>query len=125
MPEHPFEIIGSDQVLWRHRAAGPAGNIGVPVFEIDGHCRRAVLRDIRQLEPPIILPHGVQQHVYEGRFAADDDLALRLVFRTAEHDPVIRFKYLLTSRSGRHLTKTAGHDQAHYFSLDWHDLPRV
>lgn len=121
----PLEIDGSPQVLWRHTAGGPAGAVGTPVFEIDGQAQPAVLRDIRLIEPVLHLPNHVHQRVFEGRFAADDDLALRLVFRTADHDPVVRFKYVLTSRRGRHLTKSTGRDQAQYFTLDWRNLSRV
>ena len=80
MPDHPFELIGTEQVLWRHATAGSAGAVGVPVFEVDGDSRRAVLRDIRQAEPPLTLPHGVTKYLFEGRFIEDDDLALRMVW---------------------------------------------
>lgn len=111
-------LHGDADCLWRYQATGSSVTHAVapPVFEIDGQSVPAVLRTLSS-QPPVTLRHGVVEHRVSGTFAADPTLNLELVFRVAQGDPVVRFRYALHSTAPRRLTKTAGADALTYLGL--------
>ena len=117
-----FEVVADGAVLWRHTAGERGAAVAPPVFEIDGKAQRAVLRDVHEVGAPRVLSNGVREEVFEGRLAANDDVELRIVFRSADFDPVVRFKYVLSSRRGRRLTKSGGRDAIEYLTLNWAEM---
>jgi alpha-galactosidase len=103
--------------LWQYDGGGGTYRIAPPVFEIDGAARAAVLRDVRVVGETT-LPNGVREHRLAGAFADDPCLALALIFRVADGDPVVRVRYELSGMAAHRLTKSAGADALTYLTLD-------
>jgi len=96
-------------VLWRYAPPdGQAIDVGPPTIEIDGLV--VVLTGTLHANAETTLPNGAVESVFEGTLDGDDDLRLRLFVRVAPDNPVVRFRYELTSTTERRLTKSAGVD---------------
>ncbi len=113
--------------LWAYQCRGSRRmyRIAAPTFEVGGEVHRASLHTIRSASDPVRLANGCTEYQFVGQFASDADLSLRLTFRVAEDNPVVRFRYTLDSERGRQLTKTCGRDQLGYLGLSLTDLPQV
>ena len=72
---------------------------------------------IHPLKDPITLENGVGEYRYQANFAADENLRLTMIFRIARDNPVIRFRYELSSLSPVRATKKQSGDQAVYAGL--------
>lgn len=94
-----IQVLGRAEGLWRYRQAAMdhAYNIAAPTFEVDGKEVRAVLVAVAMVGGPVRLSNGCTEHAYEGVLADDPGLALQIIFRTADGDPVVRFRYVLRS----------------------------
>lgn len=119
-----IEITGGTRYLWRYRvaASGYVVDIAPPQFEIDGALREATLDDIMPSGPAHRLPNGCTEYGYVGRFIAQPNLSLELIFRVADDSPIVRFRYRLTSAGGHVLTKSTGTDSLTYLRTSFHDL---
>lgn len=120
-----ISVAGTADCLWSYtvKASGHVLRVAPPVFEIAGREVAAVLTDIAPLGLPQCLPNGVMEQAFAGRFAADPDLMLELVFRLAPDNPVVRFRYRLGSTRGTTLTKAGGRDTLRYLGLSLEALP--
>jgi len=103
-----IELVGSNSVLWQYgQPDGQAIDIAPPTVEIDGQV--TVLTGVLHENGEAALPNGAVEHVFECA-VDEDDLRLRFILRATPDNPVVRFRYELTSRTQRRLTKTAGVD---------------
>ena len=79
-----------------------------PTVEIDG--RVTVLTGATQPESQSPITNGATEHVYRIDVAGHDDLSVLLTVHVPPDNPVVRFRYQLTSASERRLTKITGTD---------------
>jgi len=110
-----IELVGSNSVLWQYgQPDGQAIDIAPPTVEIDGQV--TVLTGALHENGEAALPNGVVEHVFECA-VDEDDLRLRFILRATPDNPVVRFRYELTSRTERRLTKTAGGDTVRFAAV--------
>ena len=122
-----IQVPGRAEVLWRYRQAATdhAYDIAAPAFEVDGRQVRAALESVAPVGKPVRLANGCTEHAYEGVLAEDASLVLRIVFRTADGDPVVRFRYELKSTAPRRLTRSSGRDALEYLAISLAGLPQA
>jgi len=68
------------------------------------------------------LSNGVTEYTVDGALSAVPDITLRIFFRIAEDNPVVKFRFELSSESAHKMTKTNGHDQISYFNVSFNGL---
>lgn len=114
-------------VLWDYSARGVdrRHDVAAPVFNLDGRDVTMGLRTVRALGAPRELPNGCKEYAFVGDVSGEAGLHLKVVFRTAEDDPVVRFHYEVLSDTPRHLTKPAGTDRISYLGLSLASLPEA
>ncbi|HEY4155380.1 MAG TPA: alpha-galactosidase, partial [Puia sp.] len=104
--------------LWTYRtaASGKALAFKPPAFEIDGRLQEARIRSLTA-GPVVRLANGEREQIFKGPFSADNTLQCAVSFRWAEDNPIVRFRYSISSRASHHFSKPAGKDELRYFSL--------
>ena len=114
-------------VLWDYsaRGVGRRHEIAAPVFSLDGSDVTMALKTVRPLGAPRDLPNGCREFTYVGDVSGEAGLQLKVVFRAAEDDPVVRFRYEVLSDRPRRLTKPAGTDKIRYLGLSLAGLPEA
>jgi alpha-galactosidase len=115
----PFSIrmsAGGDS--WSYRAEGSANDLvfKVPVFEIDGRQMTAQTGGFSP-GPVIFLGNGTKEQVLRGNLNEDPTLQLAVCFRWAEDNPMLRFRYTLSSSTAHHFSKTSGRGHLEYYSV--------
>lgn len=118
------DMVGVENVLWRYTVKGAEHvfDIAPPVFEVDGQMIPAVPAAPELLAMPLMLSNGATEYVYGGPLAADETLALEMVFWIAPENPVLRFCYRLRGGGEHVLSKRNGADALRYLSLSLADL---
>jgi alpha-galactosidase len=107
--------LGSGQ--WTYRmAVGKALVFGLPVFDIDGKQVKASVSGW-VAGPVHDLPNGTREEVITGVVTSDKTLRLAITFRWAADNPIVRFRYTLSSVGSHRLSKPAGIDELQYFSV--------
>jgi alpha-galactosidase len=119
-------VVGSKDCLWSYRArkSGREFRVGPPVFNVDGQRLTATLSGIERSHQPLRLDNGTTEYAYRGTFAGHADLSLEMVFRVAEDNPIIRFRYALESKKPHTLTKPTGSDDLVYLEMSLAGLPQ-
>lgn len=103
-----IHIVGSTSVLWRYEPPdGDAIDVAPPTIEIDG--RVAVLTGDLHETGETTLPNGAVETVFAGEVDGHD-LQLQFTVRSPSDNPVVRFRYELTSTTEHRLTKSTGAD---------------
>ncbi len=120
--ETRYAIIGlhaGGAALWDYTAKGVGRRhaIAPPTFSLDGGDVTMNVTAMEPFGPARDLPNGCREYSYVGDVAGEQGLQLKVVFRAADDDPVIRFHYELLSDRPRHLTKPAGSDRISYLGL--------
>lgn len=117
---------GSDE-LWDYKAKGMDRRhvFGAPKVSLDGHDVTLALASAKSLGPPIGLANGSREYAFDGAVAGAEGLHLKLVFRAAADDPVVRFRYEVRSDRVHRLTKPAGVDRIRYLGLSLAGLPEA
>jgi alpha-galactosidase len=120
-------LHAGSSVLWDYSArdAGRRHDVAAPVFNLDGRDVTMGLKTVRSLGAPRDLPNGCREYAFVGDVYGEAGLRLRMVFRTAEDDPVVRFRYEVLSETPRHLTKPSGTDRMSYLGLSLASLPEA
>ncbi len=108
-----YTVKGSDR---RHEVAGPT-------FNLDGRDVTMKVENVKPVGPPEELPNGCREYAWVGAVSGEAGLRLKVVFRGADDDPVVRFRYELLSDRPRHLTKPDGTDRTRYLGLSLSALP--
>ncbi len=133
-PAHHFEnplleiaLVGSGDCLWTYRIkkSGREYRIGPPAFNVDGQRLTAALTSIERKQEPLHLNNGTTEYVYRGTVSEHPDLSLEMVFRVADDNPIVRFRYALQSKKPHTLTKTAGNDDLVYLEMSLTGLPEL
>jgi alpha-galactosidase len=107
--------IGSD--AWSYReASGKTLLLHFPLFDIDGRRRRASVGGLTA-GPVKTFSNGTREEVFTGVLTGDKTLRLGISFRWAADNPIVRFRYILTSRALHRMTKPRGIDDLEYFSV--------
>ena len=114
---YALAVPGTAACLWRYQREDLAYEVAPPIFEVDGVARTAVLTGVKALGEPVVFPHGVREYRIAGTFTDAPHLALEIVFRVADDDPVARVQYCLTSSVPCRLTKSDGTDALAYLLL--------
>ena len=111
---------GTDE-LWEYRAkdADQPHAIGAPKVSIDGRDVTLSFASAKSVGPPVSLANGSREYAFEGPVTGGDGLRLKVTFRAAPDDPVVRFRYEIRSDRVHRLTKPEGTDRLSYldFSL--------
>jgi alpha-galactosidase len=118
-----FHLIftGTADEIWRYQLAGSTfiHPISAPVFEIDGEQVVIQLSNFHPSSDPQPLPNGSSEMRYSGEVATHPGLSCQVVLRTAPGDPVVRYRYRLTSTSPRRLTRAKDCDNLCYARLSF------
>lgn len=101
---------------WTYRmATGKAMVLGLPGFNMDGRVLKAMVGSWAA-GPVKSLSNGTREQLFTGILTRDSTLRLGITFRWAEDNPIIRFRYMLSSTGPHRLTKPAGIDDLQYYS---------
>jgi alpha-galactosidase len=107
--------LGSGE--WTYQSAtGKALVLQLPKFNIDGRFIKASVSRFTA-GPVRRLTNGTREETFTGFVMADKTLRLGISFRWAEDNPIVRFRYTLTSDAPHRLTKPAGIDELQYYSV--------
>jgi len=121
-----IEVLGQADRLWTYTGkACAAVNVAAPVFHVDGKTVPAGLKDIRPMRGPQNVGDLCSEHHVLGTFVERPDLSLKMIFRIAPDCPVVRFRYVLKSKTACMLTKAAGRDELVYLGVSVADRPDV
>src|SRR5580704_17216001 len=102
---------------WTYRAAtGKALVFGLPVFNIDGRSVKAAVSGW-VAGPVHDLLNGRREEGLTGVVTSDKTLHLDISIRWAVDNPIVRFRYTLSSTAPHRLIKPAGVDELRYFSV--------
>jgi alpha-galactosidase len=102
---------------WTYRAAtGKALVFQLPVFDIDGKKVKASVSEW-VAGTARNLPNGTKEEGFTGIVTSDKTLRLAISFRWAADNPIVRFRYTLSSTAPRRLTKPDDTDDLQYFSV--------
>jgi alpha-galactosidase len=113
--------------LWDYSAKGVDRRhaIAAPTFNLDGRDVRMNITAVSLFGAARDLPNGCREYSFVGDVAGEAGLQLKIVFRVADDDPVVRFHYELLSDRARYLTKPAGSDRISYLGLSLAGLPNA
>lgn len=115
-------------VLWTYTVAssGEMFSFGPPVFEMDGQAFTASV-DRLEVTPEAMraLPNGVTEYVGRSVCVFDPGLFLTVTWQVGEDNPIVRFRYELSSTASRRLTKTGGADSLTYLTTSLAGLPHA
>ncbi|WNR42981.1 hypothetical protein [Paenibacillus roseipurpureus] len=109
-------VNGLAEDFWSYEMADGGGRLTfhAPVLEIDGRSTRVELEQMALVGESVELRNGTRETVVEGTLRSDSYIRMKLVFRIAPDNPVVRFRYRWSSRSDRRLTKASGCDTLSY-----------
>ncbi len=122
-----ISAINTGQVLWEYTVlkTGRTFSFQAPDFEVDGKLCRSALNYIKLSEPSVKLKNGVTEYSFEGNLTDIPDMMLHASFQVSDNNPIIKFRYNLTSQGNHKLTKTKGHDQINYLKVSLKGLSEV
>jgi alpha-galactosidase len=120
-------ILPGGGALWDYLPKGleRRHGMGAPRISLDGQDVTLALATAKALGPPVVLANGCREYSYAGEVQGMEGLRLKLLFRAADGDPVVRFRYEVQSDRDRHLTKPEGTDRLNYLDLSLSALPEV
>jgi len=124
-PAASVQTAPNSQALWDYVCNADASRYSVapPVACIDG---KDIVLDCGRFQslPPVTLSNGVTEQAFTGAVKQHSGLTLKIIFRTAsDADPVVRFRYEISSATPRKLTKPDGHDQLNYLTVSLAKFP--
>jgi alpha-galactosidase len=121
------ELHPGGAALWDYSARGVERRhaIAAPIFNLDGNDVTMSMAAVSAFGPTRDLPNGCREYSFVGDVIGQAGLQLKVVFRAADDDPVVRFHYELLSDRARRLTKPAGSDRISYLGLSLAGLPNT
>lgn len=122
-----ISVFKNSSSLWEYSLAksGRSYTFQAPEFEIDGVLVPAVLSQPKLIGKPEKLINGVTEYTVEGILSNISDIRLRISYRVAENNPIVKFRYELLSNAIHKLTKTNGDDQINYFKVSFDGFSEV
>src|ERR1700733_14894041 len=120
-------ISGSSSDLWslENRATGQIYRFGCPVFPLGGKTVPATLKEVRAGGAPESLKNGVTECSFAGPLLARPSLWLRMTFRIAPDNPVVRFRYSLENRGAEALAFEQADGPLTYLSTSLANMSQV
>jgi len=122
-----IRIVGSAECLLTYevKGTGRVHAFGPPVFEVDASDYVAALTGVERLGEPVALGNGCAEHRFRGQFAGRSGLALELVVRLPEHNPIARLRFVLSGDTSQALTRASGRDRLTYLGASLRALPHA
>lgn len=122
-----ISVSGTDDILWQYTLikTGKVFPFSLPAFEIDGKIVPAKLSSVKMTGAAQKLKNGTSEYTVEANLTDIPDMTLRITFRVAEDNPIVKFRYELLSKSVHKLTKTGGTDRIEYFKISLKGLNSV
>lgn len=105
------------------RPGGQVHEFTGAALEIDGSVVRDSLSGIRQAAAPRHLASGVTEYRFEGVLAKHRSMRAALVFRLAPDNPVVRFRYEISSQDQEVHSRSTGADRLEYIGVSVAGLP--
>lgn len=105
---------------YKLKGAESALNITAPSFEINGVSTQLVLKNIQRL-PENKLANGVTEYSFSALLASNPKINVKLFFRVSGDNPIIRFRYSLSSEKDIYLTKSKKIDNLEYFRVQMNE----
>ncbi|RAP74440.1 alpha-galactosidase [Paenibacillus montanisoli] len=112
--------------LWGIQLVSTGKTLGIeaPSFEIDGKVRAFAGIRLAHANGPTMISPGVAEHVFAG--SDSDGYLLQLTVRVADDNPVLRFKYRISSANAdSRLSKTSGKDKLSYMAVSFEEASKV
>jgi len=109
------------EALWQFTVlkTGKSFSFLSPEFEIDGKVVTAKLSSVKLIGSPEKLANGTSAYTLEGNLSEIPDITLRMTFLLADNNPVIKFRYELSTNSAHKLTKADGSDNIRYLKVSF------
>jgi len=122
-----IRLAGDARHWWSYqvRAGGQVHEFTGPALEIGGFVLRDSLSDIRQAAEPRQLASGVTEYRFEGALTQHRSMRATLVFRLAPDNPVVRFRYEISSQRPLVFSCSTGKDRLEYLGVSTAGLPLV
>jgi alpha-galactosidase len=120
-------ISGSSSDFWslENRASGQIYRFGCPVFPLGGKAVPATLENVRAGSAPERLKNGVTECSFEGALVARPSLSLRMTFRIAPDNAVVRFRYSLENHGAEAIAFEQADGPLTYLSTSLASMSRV
>jgi alpha-galactosidase len=120
-------ISGSSSDFWslENRASGQVYHFGCPVFPLGGKTVPATLEKVRAGSAPERLKNGVTECSFEGTLTARPSLSLRMTFRIAPDNAVVRFRYSLQNHGAEAVAFEQADGPLTYLSTSLATMSRV
>jgi alpha-galactosidase len=120
-------VSGSSSDFWslERRASGQIYRFGCPIFPLGGKSVPATLKEVRAGGAVERLKNGVTECSFEGPLTAAPSLLLRMTFRIAPDNPVVRFRYSLANQGAEAVTFEKADGRLTYLSMSFADMSRV
>jgi alpha-galactosidase len=120
-----IELINTTDGIFTYKlkGSGTVLKITAPSFEIDGKQTKLLVKNLKKL-PSITLRNNVTEHSFSATLASNAKIGVKLFFRISDDNPIIRFRYSLTSDKDIFLTKSKQADNLEYFSIRMDDQYR-
>ncbi|WP_308637783.1 alpha-galactosidase [Paenibacillus silvisoli] len=112
--------------LWGIQLLETGKTLGIeaPSVEIDGQVRSFAGIRLAPAGTPQTITTGVTQYIFAG--SDSDGFQVQLTVRVADDNPVIRFKYSISSAiTGSRLTKESGKDKLAYMAVSFAEASKV
>src|ERR1700761_8623615 len=120
-------ISGSSSDFWsiENHTSGKINRFGCPVFPLGGKSVAATLKEVRTGGAPERLKNGVTECSFAGPLVAIPSLLLRMTFRIAPDNPVVRFRYSLENHGTEAVTFEPADGPLIYLSTSLAKMGRV
>ena len=89
----------------------------LPSFEVENKKEITVIKDFKLAKGFRLLKNGVLEYELNGSFVNRPSLFLKVTFQVAPDNPVLRFKYYLSSITPVQLTQNEGSDNIDYITI--------
>ena len=120
-------ISGSSSDFWslENRASSQIYRFGCPVFPLGGKTVAATLKEVRAGGAVEKLKNGVTECSFAGPLMARPSLLLRMTFRIAPDNPVVRFRYSLENQGAEAAAFEQADGPLTYLSTSLANMSRV
>jgi alpha-galactosidase len=119
-----ISLINSGNTLWAYKSKdGLRQNIAPPVFHINGQDVKGVFQSYTAEERSID-NINVMEYKVRGSLASMPEITMALTLRVAPDNPIVRFRYSLSSENDVSLTKVEGKDHLNYLLTSLNNYDR-
>ena len=122
-----IEFSEGGKYLWSYKVKqnGVFLHIFPPTFEVDGESVVCNLKEL-SLEPgPKTFINGVTEYVVFGKIISQPTLRMKIIFRVAPDNAVVRYRYVLDGGKKNKLTKSTGSESINYGGTSFKQFKNV